>query len=126
MARRESARSAQQDCFRQESCSPFDQAMAKQRRSAVPAAAMHLATPRREAKSQAQARLLVAAGWRLRLLELKDSPLRRVMEIRLVRARARQYLRDPDPFAFFREIPDAEKYNPAARSGDLPIFARYH
>jgi len=100
--------------------------MAKQRRSAVPSTVIYLAKLRREVKSQARVKLLVPAGWRPRLLELKDSRLRRVTEIPLVQARARQYLRDPDPFAFFREIPDAEKCNPAARSGDLPIFARYH
>src|SRR5262245_66688180 len=59
------------------------------------------------------------------LVHLKDSRLRRVTEIPLVPVRARQYLRDPGPFAFFRGIPDAEKCNPAARCGDLPIFARY-
>src|SRR5712691_1724123 len=126
--------------------------MEKQRRSAVPAAVMHLAEPRWQGKSRATPRTLLqgnsqvkTAGWRPPLLELpvkvmllvkpplfelqvhlKDSRLRRVTEIPLVRARARQYLRGPVPFAFFREIPDAEKCNPAARCGDLPICARYH
>jgi hypothetical protein len=142
--------------------------MAKQRESAAPAAVMHLAKPRWQAKSRATPRVLLpassrvmrrvllqansrvkTAAWRPPLLglpvkvmllvqqpakpplleshvHLKDSRLRRGMEIPLVRAHAHQYLRGPGPFAFFRETPDAEKCNPAARCGDLPIFARYH
>ena len=59
--------------------------------------------------------LLVPQGWRLR----------RVTEIPLARAHARQCLRGPGPFAFFREIPDDQKCNRAARCGDCPISARY-
>jgi hypothetical protein len=43
MARREFARSVRQDCFLPEQCSPFVLEIAKQRRSADPAAATHLA-----------------------------------------------------------------------------------
>jgi hypothetical protein len=116
--------------------------MVKQRQSAVPLAATHLAKLRRQAKSRVTPRTLLPGNCRTKvrlvvqqpakppLLELqvhlKDSRLRRGMEIPLVRAHARQYLRGPGPFAFFRETPDAEKCNPAARCADLPIFDRYH
>src|SRR5262245_39282205 len=136
MARRESARSVRQDCFRRELCSPFDQVTEKQRRSAVPPAVMHLANLRRQGRSRVMAKLLVTAdppslrlrrtSWRPPLLVRQDLRLRRVTEIPLVRGRARLYLRGPGPFAFFREIPDAEKCNRAVRCGDLPIFARCH
>src|SRR5215510_7836351 len=114
--------------------------MEKQHRSAVPPAAMHLAKLRRQGKPRATLQALLPENCRTKvmllaqqpakppLLELqrrpKDSPLRRGTEIPPVRARARQYSRDPGPFAFFREIPDAEKCNPAARCGDLPTSAR--
>src|SRR5206468_10373519 len=102
--------------------------MAKRRRSVVPAAVMHLAKPRWQAKSRVK-----TADWRPPLLELpakfraqvkllvtaagSPSPssqrLRRVgwrppglglqaTEIPRVRARADLCLRDPGRFAFFR------------------------
>jgi hypothetical protein len=141
MARRESAHSVRQDCFLPEQCSPFVPVMEKQRQSAAPEAVMHLAKLRRQAKSQATPGTLLPGNCRTKVtllvqqpakpqlfelqVHLKDSRLRRVTEIPLLQARARQCSRDPGPFAFFREIPDAEKCNPAARCGDLPIFARY-
>ena len=128
MARREFAHSVRQGCFHREQCSPFDQAPA----------AMHLAKLRRQGKSHVMSQTLLPGkvmllgeqpakrpSLELRL-HLKDSRLRRGTEIPPVRARGRQYLRGPGPFAFFREIPDAEKCNPAARCGGLPIFGRYH
>ena len=52
MARRESAHSARQGCFLPEWCSPFVRVMEKQLRSAVPAAVMHFAKLRWQAKPQ--------------------------------------------------------------------------
>ena len=140
MAQRESVRSVLQGCFRREQCSPFDQVMAKQRRSAVPPAAMHLAKLRQQGKSRVMPQTLLPGHCQATVMllgqqpakrpppelqvHLKDSRLRRLTEIPLLRARGRQCSRDPDPFAFFREIPDAEKCNRAARCGDLPIFVR--
>ena len=98
--------------------------MAKQRRSADLPAAMHLAKLRSQAKSrvmpqgllpencQTKVMLLVQQRAKPPLFELQvhqDSRLRRVTEIPLLRVRARQCLRGPGPFAFFREIPDARK-----------------
>src|SRR5262245_26574211 len=116
--------------------------MEKQPRSADPAAVMHSARPHWQAKSQVTQRALLPGNCQTKamplvqqaakpaLLELqahlKDSRLRQATETLLEQVHAHQYLRDPDPFAFFREIPDAEKCNPAARCADLPIFARYH
>jgi|SRR6516162_8178594 hypothetical protein len=118
--------------------------MPKQHRSAVRAAVMHSATPHWQANSRVTPQALLSGNCRTKVLllvqqpaklplplfellvHLKDWRLRRAMEIPLVPARAHQYLRDPGPFAFFLEIPDAEKCNPAARCADLPIFARYH
>src|SRR6266487_6265214 len=112
--------------------------MAKRRRFVVPAAVMPLAKPRWQAKSRvktadwrppllelpakfrAKVNLVVtAAGWRPPVLGLQAT------EIPRVRARAHQCLRDPGPFAFFREISDDQKCNRAARCGDCPISARY-
>jgi hypothetical protein len=114
--------------------------MAKQRRSADLPVAMHLAKLHRQGKSrvmpqwllpencQTTVMLLVQQPAKPPLFELqvhlKDSRLRRVTKIPVLRARGRQCLRGPGPFAFFREIPDAEKCNPVARYDDLPIFAR--
>jgi len=55
----------------------------------------------------------------------QDCRLRLATGIPRVRVRARQCLLGPGLFAFFREIPDVEKCNRAARCGDSPIFARY-
>src|SRR5215467_10875152 len=110
--------------------------MEKQRRSADPGAVMHLARPHWQVKSRVTPQALLLGNCRTKVMlpaqppafelqaHLKDSRRRQVMEIPLVRARAHQCLRGPGPFAFFLEIPDAEKCNPAARCGDLPIFAR--
>jgi hypothetical protein len=103
---------------------------------------MHLAKPHWQANSRVTPQALLPANCRTKVMplvqqpakplllelqvHLKDSRLRRVMEIPLLRGRAHQYLRYPGPFAFFLEIPDAEKCNPAVRCGDLPIFDRYH
>src|SRR5689334_14651822 len=105
--------------------------MEKQRQFAVRQAAMHLAKLRRQEKSQVMpqmllpgnsqmmAKLLVTAdppsprlrraSWRPPLLVRQDLRRRRVTEIPRASVRARQCWRGPDPFAFFREIPDAEK-----------------
>src|SRR5262245_4477300 len=115
--------------------------MEKQRRSADPPAVMHLAKPHSQAKSRVAPQTPLPANCRTKVMplvqqpvkppllelqvHLKDSRLRRVMEIPLVRARAHQYLRGPGPFAFFRGMRVVEKCNPAARCDDLPIFARY-
>jgi hypothetical protein len=54
MARRESAHLALQGCFLREQCSPFVPVMAKQRRSAVPAApTMCVPQPNRQMKTVA-------------------------------------------------------------------------
>ena len=136
MARRESAQSVQQDCFLPEWRSPFVRVMAKQHRSAVPAAVVHLAKQHWQAKSRAALQALLPANSRTKvkllvqqpakpqLLEPQDSLLRQAPEIPRARVRVRQCLQGPGPFAFFREIPDAQKCNRAARCGDLPIFVR--
>ena len=94
MARRESAHSVRQGCFHPEWCSPFVRVMAKQRRSVVPAAVMHLVEPRWQAKSRATLSLPVqansrvkTAGWRPPLLELPASSL--AMERALSEANSR-------------------------------------
>jgi hypothetical protein len=51
--------------------------------------------------------------------------LRRAVDSPVLPARARRHSQDQDPSAFFRETLVARKYNPAARCGGLPIFARY-
>src|SRR5262245_37574989 len=115
--------------------------MAKQRRSADLAAVMHSARPHWQAKSQVTPRALLPGNCQMKvmllvqqpvqqpakpqLLELRDSLPLQALEILRARARARQCLRGPGPFAFFREIRDAQKCNPAAHYGDSPIFARY-
>jgi hypothetical protein len=54
-----------------------------------------------------------------------DCRLRPATGILRARVRARQCLRGPGPFAFFREIPADRKCNRAARCGDYPISVRY-
>ena len=134
MARRESARSVvPRGWFLPEWRSPVVQEMAKQRQSSVPAPVMHLAKPHWQAKSRARlpansrtkVKLLVQQPAKPQLLEPQDSLLRQAPEIPRARVRVRQCLQGPGPFAFFREIPDAQKCNRAARCGDYPIFARY-
>ena len=64
MARQASAHSVQRGCFLREWRSPFVQGTVKRRRCAVPAAAMHLAKPRWQAKYRAtQQALLPASCW---------------------------------------------------------------
>ncbi len=56
---------------------------------------------------------------------LQDLSLRRPERFPVLPARARQYSRDPGPYAFSRGIPVAQKCNRAVRCGGRPIFARY-
>jgi len=112
--------------------------MVKRRQSAGPKAVMRLAKRHWQAKCQVTAQALLLGNCRVKVillvqqpakpphLEPQDSLLQQGREILLGRVRAHQYLRGPGPFAFFREILDAEKCNLAARYADLPIFARYH
>jgi hypothetical protein len=97
---------------------------------------MHLAKRRWQAKWRATLRLLLQENYPARgmlvqqpakpqLLEPQDSLLLQAQEIPQPRVRARPCLRGPDPFAFFRETPDVQKCNRAARCGDSPISARY-
>ena len=93
--------------------------MAKQRRSAVPAAVMLLAKPHWQAKSRAtprallpaesrtQVKLLVQQPAKLQRLEAQNQLLLQVPEILPARVHARQCLQGPGPSAFFREIPAA-------------------
>src|SRR4029077_19220736 len=103
--------------------------MAKQRQSAAPAAVMHLANPRWQAKSGATPRALLPAESRTKVMLLVQEPAKPLRlqgpEIPRARVRARQCLRGPGPSAFFREIPAAQKCNREARCGDCPIPARY-
>ena len=57
-------------------------------------------------------------------VRLQDLPLRRAERFPVPPARARQYSRDPGPYAFFREILVARKCNRAVRCGGRPISAR--
>src|SRR5262245_35135880 len=110
--------------------------MAKPRQSAAPGAVIHLVRWHWQVMSQVTRRALLPANSRtkvmlqeqhrakLQLPGLRDSLLRQALEIPRVRVRVRQCLRGPGPYAFFREIPGAEKCNPAARYGDLPTSAR--
>jgi hypothetical protein len=109
---------------------------------------MHLAKTRWQAKSQVTLRMLLqansrvmrralfqanspakhprqwrakTAGWKPLLLEA----LLQATEILRAQGPARQCLRGLDPFAFFREIPVAQKCNRAACCGECPIFSRY-
>jgi hypothetical protein len=59
---------------------------------------------------------------RARLQELR---LRRAGRFPVPPARARRYSKDPGPYAFFREILAAQKYNRAVRCGGRPISAQY-
>jgi hypothetical protein len=91
---------------------------------------MHLAKTRWQAKSRLMLRMLLlvkTAGSRPALLELQAQAKLLVQQpaIPLAQVRARQCLRGPDPFAFFREIPVAQKCNRAACYGECPIFSRY-
>ena len=74
MARPESARSVRRGCFLREWRSPFVRVMAKQRRSAVPAAVMHLAEPHWQANSRATRRALLPAGSRTKVKLLVQQP----------------------------------------------------
>ena len=55
---------------------------------------------------------------------LQDLSLRRAERFPVLPARARQYSRDPGPYAFSRGIPVAQKCNRAVRCGVRPISAR--
>jgi len=67
-----------------------------------------------------EARLLTVAQ-----VNPREPRLRRAVHSPLLLARVRRHSQDQDPSAFFRETLVARKYNRAARSGGLPIFARY-
>ena len=126
-SRRESVRSVRRDCFPREQCSPFVPVMAKPHWRAKPRVTMRRLLPGNYQTKVMLLRQLPAKPLLLELqVHLKDSRLLRQMETPAVRARAHQYLRGPDPCAFFLEVPDAEKCNPAARCGDLPTSARCH
>ena len=56
---------------------------------------------------------------------LQDLRLRRGERFPVPRARARRCSQDPGPYAFFREILAAQKYNRAVRCDGHPISARY-
>jgi hypothetical protein len=56
---------------------------------------------------------------------LQDLRLRRAERFPVPPARARRYSKDPGPYAFFREILAAQKYNRAVRYGGRPISAQY-
>jgi hypothetical protein len=56
---------------------------------------------------------------------LEDLRLRQAERFPVPSGRARQYSKDPGPYASSPEIPGARKCNRAARCGGHPIFARY-
>jgi len=57
-------------------------------------------------------------------VRLQDLPLRRAERFPVPLARARQYSKDPGPYAFFRETLVAQKCNRGVRCGGRPISAR--
>jgi hypothetical protein len=74
----------------------------------------------------AKVKVLVQQPAKPPLLEPQDWLLPQAPEILQAQVRARQCLRCLGPFAFFREILDAQKCNRAARCGDCPIFVQCH
>ena len=74
MARRESAHSARLDSRHPEWCLPFGRGMAKQHRSAVPAAAMHLAGTHWQVKSRAMQRAQSQVNCRAKVERLLQQP----------------------------------------------------
>src|SRR5580765_6511986 len=119
MVRRESARSVRRGCF------PQVKFRAKTAGWRPPLLELQAQAPLRvllPANSRVMRRVLLPANSPVKTAEWRPPLLGpQATEILRAQVRARQCLRGPAPFAFFREIPDAQKCNRAARYDECPI-----